>query len=69
MLNIPIEGITPDVSRIQIFDALGQKCLDSNIGKNGKLISIDTQNLEAGTYIYQVVSDDGILTKGKFVKE
>lgn len=68
-LNIPVNGITPDVSRIQVFDALGQKCLDANIGKIGNLITIDTQNLEAGTYIYQVVSDDGILTKGKFVKE
>lgn len=68
-LNIPVEGITPDVSRIQIFNVIGQKCLDSNIGKNGNLITIDTQNLEAGTYLYQVVSADRILTKGKFVKE
>lgn len=69
ILNIPVIGITPDVSRIQVFDVLGQKCLDANINKNGNLITIDTQNLEAGTYIYQVVSADRILTKGKFVKE
>lgn len=69
ILNIPVNGITPDVSRIRIFDALGQKCLDANIGKNGNLITIDTQNLEAGNYIYQVVSDGRIVTKGKFVKE
>ena len=68
-LNIPVEGITPDVSRIQIFNVIGQKCLDCSIGKNGNLITIDTQNLEAGTYLYQVVSADRILTKGKFVKE
>ena len=68
-IHIPVEGTTPDVSRIRIFDVLGQKCLDCSIGKNGNLITIDTQNLEAGTYIYQVVSDDRILTKGKFVKE
>ena len=68
-IHIPVNVMTPDISRIQIFDVIGRKCLDCNISKNGELISIDTQNLEAGTYFFQVVSADGILTKGKFVKE
>lgn len=68
-IHIPVNVMTPDISRIQIFDVIGRKCLDCSISKNGELISIDTQNLEAGTYFFQVVSADGILTKGKFVKE
>ena len=69
VINIPVGDITLDNSRIQIFDIQGVKYLDCSIGEIGNLITIDTQNLEAGTYIYQVVSDDRILTKGKFVKE
>lgn len=68
-LNIPINDITSDVSHIQIYNLLGEKCLDCSISKNGNLIIIDTQNLKAGTYLYQVVSANRILTKGKFVKE
>ena len=68
-INIPVGDIAPNESRIQIFDTKGVKYFDCIIDKSTNLISINTQNLEAGLYIYQVVSDDRILTKGKFVKE
>ena len=68
-IHIPVNVMTPDISRIQIFDVIGRKCLDCSISKNGELISIDTKNFEAGMYIFQVVMDDTILTKGRFIKE
>ena len=69
-LNIPVRNTTTiNEARIQIFDLKGVKYVDRSINKNGNLITIDTQNLEAGIYVYQVVMNDTILTKGKFIKE
>lgn len=68
-INITIGDVTPNGSRIRIFDTKGVKYLDSDIGKAATTITVNTQNLEAGMYVYQIVKDDDILVSGKFVKQ
>lgn len=68
-IPIPLDRITNGVTRIQIFDIKGMKSLDCIISKSGNLITIDTQNLESGLYIYKIVSENVLLAEGKFVKE
>jgi len=47
----------------------GAKCLDCAITKQGNLISLNVQNLETGSYVYHIVSNDIIISVGKFVKQ
>lgn len=68
-INIPIDETLSNDARIQIFDAKGMKCLDSEIGNIGNLITLDIHNLDAGLYVYKVVSGKRELASGKFVKE
>lgn len=68
-IPIPLDRITNGVTRIQIFDIKGMKSFDCAISKSGNLITIDTQNLESGLYIYKIVSENVILAEGKFIKE
>ena len=69
IINIPLDEIFNVETRIQIFDIKGAKCLDCITGKSGNLITLDTQNLDSGLYIYKVVSGSTSLAEGKFVKE
>lgn len=69
IINIPIDETALNNARIQIFDMQGEKSLDCAITKQGNLITLNVQNLEAGMYIYQVVSRNTAITTGKFVKE
>jgi len=68
-INIPIDETLSNDARIQIFDAKGMKCLDSEIGNSGNLITLDIHNLDAGLYVYKVVSGSREVARGKFVKE
>lgn len=68
-INIPIDETLSNEARIQIFDAKGMKCLDSEVGNIGNLITLDVHNLDAGLYVYKVVSGKRELVSGKFVKE
>ena len=68
-INIPIDETLSNEARIQIFDAKGMKCLDSEIGNIGNLITLDVHNLDDGLYVYKIVSGKCELTSGKFVKE
>ena len=68
-IHIPINETLSNDARIQIFDAKGMKCLDSEIGHTGNLITLDIHNLESGLYVYKVVSENREVTSGKFVKE
>ena len=68
-INIPIDETLFKDARIQIFDAKGMKCLDSEVGNTGNLITLDVHNLDAGLYVYKVVSGKRELTSGKFIKE
>ena len=68
-LNIPIDVTMSNNTRIQIFDAKGAKCLDSEVGDIGNLITLDIHNLDSGLYIYKVVSENHELASGKFVKK
>ena len=68
-INIPIDETLSHEARIQIFDAKGMKCLDCEVGSTGNLITLDVHNLDAGLYVYKVVSGNRELTSGKFVKE
>ena len=69
ILNIPISETDCQRARLQIFDMKGVKCFDCAITKQGNLITVDTQNLEAGMYVYRVESDGREIAEGKFVKE
>lgn len=36
--------------------------------RSGNLIIIDTQNLEAGAYIYQIITENKMIAQGTFIK-
>lgn len=67
-INIPIDETLSNDARILIFDAQGMKCLDSEVGGTGNLITLDVLNLDAGLYVYKIVSGKREVTSGKFVK-
>ena len=69
ILNIPIGETDCQDARLQIFDMKGVKCFDCAITKQGNLITVDTQNLDAGVYVYRVVGGGREIAGGKFVKE
>ena len=68
-INIHIDETLSHEARIQIFDAKGMKCLDSEVGSTGNLITLDVHNLDAGLYVYKIVSGKRELASGKFIKE
>ncbi len=68
-MNIPIGETDCQDARLQIFDMKGVKCFDCAITKQGNLITVDTQNLESGVYVYRVVGGGREIAGGKFVKE
>lgn len=67
-IHIPIDDTLSNDARIQIFDAKGMKCLDSEVGGMGNLITLDVHNLDAGLYVYKVVLRQRELASGKFIK-
>lgn len=69
ILNIPIGETDCQDARLQIFDMKGVKCFDCALTKQGKLITVDTQNLESGVYVYRITSGGKEIADGKFVKE
>ena len=69
ILNIPINHAEHNELRLQIFDMKGVKCFDCAITKQGDLITVDTQNLDAGMYVYRISSGSKEIAGGKFVKE
>lgn len=68
-INIPTGEGLPEGARLQVFDMNGAKCFDCAITGQGSLITVDVTKLETGMYVYQVVSGDNAVTKGKFMKE
>ena len=69
ILNIPIGETNCQDARLQIFDMKGGIWLDSALDKQGNLITVDTQNLEAGLYVYKLLDGNREVANGKFVKE
>ena len=69
ILNIPMGYTGGHAARLQIFDMKGVKCFDCAITKQGNLITVDTQNLEAGLYVYKLLDGNREVANGKFVKE
>ena len=69
IVNIRVDECLSGDARLQMFDAEGTKCLDSAIGDSGNLITLDLHNLDAGLYVYKVVSGDRTVASGKFVKQ
>ena len=69
ILNIPIGETDCQDARLQIFDMKGVKCFDCAITKQGNLITVDTQNLDAGAYVYRITSGSKEIADGKFIKE
>ena len=68
-IHIPINETLSNDARIQIFDAKGMKCLDSEIGHTGNLITLDIHNLDSGLYVYKIVSESREVASGKFIKQ
>ena len=69
ILNIPINQAEHNELRLQIFDMKGVKCFDCALTKQGDLITVDTQNLDAGVYVYRITSGTKEIADGKFIKE
>ena len=69
ILNIPIGETDCSDARLQIFDMKGVKCFDCALTKQGNLITVDTQNLDEGAYVYRITSGGKEIAGGKFVKE
>ncbi len=69
ILNIPINHAEHNELRLQIFDMKGVKCFDCAITRQGDLITVDTQNLDAGMYVYRVLSGGKEVGNGRFVRE
>ena len=69
IINIAVENAFREDARIQTYDTKGVKCLDAVIGKTGNLITLNIHNLDAGLYVYKVVSGNRELASGKFIKE
>ena len=67
-INIPLPEAVSDNARILLFDASGVKCLDSPVGQEGNLISLDTGNLASGLYLYRIIAGSRTVAEGKFVK-
>ena len=61
------EAFTRD-ARVQVFDSKGAKCLDFEVGRPGNLITLDVHNLDAGLYVYKVVSGNREWASGRFIK-
>ena len=69
ILNIPINNTEHNELRLQIFDMKGVKCFDCATTRQGDLITVDTQNLDAGMYVYRVLSGGKEVGNGRFVRE
>ena len=69
ILNIPINNTEHNELRLQIFDMKGVKCFDCATTRQGDLITVDTQNLDVGVYVYRITSGSKEIADGKFVKE
>ena len=68
-INIPINETLSNDARIQLIDAKGAKCLDSEVGNTGYPIKLDVHNFDIGLYVYKVMSGKREITSGKFIKE
>lgn len=69
LINIPVGETVSGDARIQMYDTRGVKCLDSAIGSPGNLVTLDIHNLDAGLYVYKIVSGNRETTSGKFIRE
>lgn len=69
ILNIPINHAEHNELRLQIFDMKGVKCFDCATTRQGDLITVDTQNLDVGVYVYRITSGGKEIADGKFIKE
>lgn len=67
-VNIATEEAFTHDARVQVFDIKGVKCLDFEVGRTGNLITLDVHNLDAGLYVYKVVSGNREWASGKFIK-
>lgn len=68
VLNIPVRGVEPGVSRLRITTADGMPCVDTPIDGTGGRIAVNVGNLDPGVYVYQVTTNGKTNAGGKFVK-
>lgn len=69
VLNIPVKGVEPGVSRLRITSADGKPCVDTPINSFCGRIVVDVGNLDPGVYVYQVTTNGKADAGGKFVKK
>lgn len=68
VLNIPVRGVEPGMSRLRITTADGMPCVDTSIDGTGDRIAVNVGNLDPGVYVYQVTTNGKTNAGGKFVK-
>ena len=66
-VQLPQEAAVSN-NKLEIYDYLGKKIFDYNVGKNEKIIKIDISGLQENIYFIVLKSSDYILQYSKFVK-
>jgi hypothetical protein len=66
-VQLPQEAAVSN-NKLEIYDYLGNKIFDYNVGKNEKIIKIDISGLQENIYFIVLKSSDYILQYTKFVK-
>lgn len=68
-LNIPARGIVGGATRLTITSIDGTPCVNAAVETDGDLITVNVRNLDAGIYVYQIVTNGKTNASGKFIKE
>jgi hypothetical protein len=66
-VQLPQEAAVSN-NKLEIYDYLGKKIFDYNVGENEKIIKIDISGLQENIYFIVLKSSDYILQYTKFVK-
>jgi len=67
MINSTINMIsTSNITNVKVYNTIGQIVYNENMNKHE--VNISTNNFSAGTYIINVIKDDGMVTKKIVVK-
>lgn len=64
--NVIIKNLNPKVDIIAIYDIKGREIMRQKIEYYVDILEINTKSLQSGTYILQVISEEGIFEK-KFI--
>lgn len=69
-INIDMRNIANDgKSRIRISDLSGRTLVCRIIEGRGNILNVDVSNLSSGTYLYEIINANTVVSKGKFIKK